>query len=202
MKSGKWRGKGQNWPKPRAIALRIVLLAFLWIAGNVRLTDADLSDEEIISGNRAVATTLDLGTNSSINNQAAITFFQTVGLVKGGFDVKGLVIKKEGKENFRYQVDYEQIGGTAEACSQLQMTWWSRDGQKKWSGLVTKINIESELPSSGREDAMLMIERSPEGGSGENCQFDLVFKTIRQNQGPSGGFRDTERLTNLVTLQN
>jgi len=172
------------------------------MALNVNLTDADLSDEEVITGNKATATTLDLGTKSTINQTTTNILFQTVGLTPGGFDVRSLKIKNDGKVKFNYQVTYERIGGTQEACDLLNMTWFTPKGQKKWEGKVSLLNLNYELPDSGEENLIMTLERQETGGVLGNCQFDLVFKTIRLNQGESGGFRDEERLTNLITLGN
>jgi len=179
-----------------------MLLGFLWMALNVQLTDADLSDEEVITGNKATATTLDLGTKSTINRATTNLLFQTVGLAPGGFDVRSLKIKNDGKVKFSYEVKFERIGGTPEACGQLSMVWFTPKGQKKWEGKVSQLALNYQLPESGEEDLIMTLEREETGGNYGNCQFDLVFKTIRPNQGESGGFRDEERLTNLITFGN
>lgn len=177
----------------------MAMVAFnLW----TEMTDADLSVEKVVADNRLRATTLELGSQNTVNNQPANLWFQTVGLIPGGFDVRSVKIKNTGELDYKFIGTYQQIGGSEMACGQLEIKLVTLLGAVKYQGKINQFSWEAEL-KSGEEEKLIGI-LMPSGGGGQNlaCQFDLVFKTKRVNQGESGGFRDEKRLTNLVTLGN
>jgi len=173
-------------------------MGFLIISATVSLTDADLSDEERVVGNRATATTIDLGSRSTVNRGFVNILFQSIGLVSGGFDVRSLRLTDDGKTTFEYGIGFQQIGGSQTACRALDLTVNTRNGDELYKGKLSEINIRKKFGGGKATDLVLFLDY-PGGANGLSCQFDLVIKTYREKQG-SGGLRDEERLTNLVTL--
>lgn len=176
----------------------IMLALNLW----TEMTDADLSVEKIVANNRIRATTLELGSQSTVNRQPINLWFQTVGLLPDGFDVRAVKIKNIGELDYKISGGYQQIGGSEMACSQLNLKLINLAGQVKYDGKANQFNWELELKSGDEENLIGILQLKGGGGQNLSCQFDLVFKTKRPNQGESGGFKDEKRLTNLVTLAN
>jgi hypothetical protein len=184
------------------VAVKLLFVIVLLLNLSTGYTDADLSVQQIVANNRLRATTLELASLSTINRLAVNLWFQTIGLVPEGFDVRSVKIKNSGELDYEIIGSYQQIGGSEMACNQLNLKLSNLAGQVKYEGKINQFNWGTELKSGSEENLIGILQLKGGGGQNLSCQFDLVFKTKRQGQGGAGGFRDEKRLTNLVTIGN
>ena len=201
MKSEKF-SKSRERPDPRWVAVKLLFMVTLGLNLWAGMTDADLSVEQVVADNRIRATTLELGSVSTINRQPVNLWFQTVGLAPEGFDVRSVKIKNSGELDYKINGSYQQIGGSEMACLGLNLKLINLAGQVKYEGRVGQFNWELELKSGDEENLIGILQLKGSGGQNLSCQFDLVFMTKRRGQDEVGGFRDERLLTNLVTIGN
>ena len=78
-------------------AISIFLTYFLMIT---ETTSADIFAERVIRQNRLQATTLSFSDRNTANNIQIYNLFSLMGLLPGGFDIKAVRIKKDGRMSF------------------------------------------------------------------------------------------------------
>jgi len=187
----------------RKVGVRIVLFFMMYILLFTSATDADVSDSEVATGNIFTATTLDMSQNQTSNNQPRSSLFNVTGMIPGGFEVMGVRIKKEGKMDFNYRLSSKQTAGDNGFCESLNVTWL-QNWQVKYQGSLSSLILDDRINEDGVDDWVTLVKF--EGDSHnlalKECQFELIFKTWRNDPNEVSGFVDEEVLTNRVSSGN
>jgi hypothetical protein len=184
----------------RTYTILVIILLVGYFLIHTQQTDADLVAERVVADNRFTATTLSFSNRHTANNTTLETFFNTNGFLPGGFDVKGVRIKKEGKLNFKYKVRVVKIGGSDALCGAFELTVM-QEWQKKYEGPLLNFSQDSIIDSEVPEDWVFFLslnEKSPDLKN-KSCQFELVFKTYRTDPESRMGFFAERKLTNSIT---
>jgi len=162
-------------------------------------TDADMSDSEVSTGNTFTATTLDFTQNQTSNNSPVSFLFNITGLIPGGFDIKAIRIKKEGKMNFNYRITSSQTAGSEYFCQSLTIVL-VQDWQIKYEGTIQNLLLDDYINESGIDDWIMLVklESDNQDLALKERQFDFIFKTWKTDPDEINGFYDEEVLSNRV----
>jgi len=101
------------------VVFTILLILGLFLL-NTSHTDADIFAERTVRGNAFTATTLDFSQRHSANNSQLNLLFNTQGYLPDGFDLRGVIIKKEGKMDFRYRMKTVVKNGDPDFCNSFE----------------------------------------------------------------------------------
>lgn len=162
-----------------------------------QFTDADLFDEEVVSGHSLAATTLDFSSLDTANLSTKSLFFSVGGLVPTGFQVESVRVRKDGSEPFTLSLTTQQTGGNAELCQALQVKVF-KDWTQIFAGSLLSLALNEEINTSeAYQDLVFVVGLDQATGSimNSNCSFAFTFSTL---QTESTRFSDTEVLTNTV----
>ncbi len=182
------------------VGLRIVFFFMVAILLFTGATDADLFDNEMVTGNIFSATTLDFA-NKQTSNELSLSFlFNTTGLIPGGFEVKGLRIKKEGEMDFNYRLVASKTAGDDNLYQALNLTL-VQNWQVVYQGSLGGLSLDDFINENGIDDWILMVglDDNNQALSLKECEFNLTVKTWKTDPGETWGFYDEEILSNRVT---
>ena len=184
----------------RNTGLRIVFFFTMFILLFSSATDADISDSEISTGNIFTATTLDFTQNQTSNNSPISLLFNVTGLIPGGFDIKAVRTKKEGKMDFNYRITSLKTAGDDNFCQSLTLVLL-QEWQIKYEGTINNLLLDDYINESGIDDWIILVklDSNNQNLSMKECQFDFIFKTWKTDPYEINGFYDEEILTNRVT---
>lgn len=177
---------------------KIALIIFLFILAFSQSTDADVFDQEIISGYRWQATTLEFSQLGTANNVPSSLLFNVSGFLPGGFEVRAIRIKKEGEMSFNYSLWWEKTAGDDQFCRSLKLTVM-KDWQIIFDGFLSDLSLDSRIEEGKEQEDWVFFLRFETGDSflaEKSCDFDFVFRTFRENKEETSGFFDENRLNN------
>lgn len=183
------------------ISLTLFLLIIIGLGLiNTEATDADLSAGLSAVGNSFIATTLEFSNRDTANNAKSALLFNTFGIIPDGFDVKAIRVKKDGRENFKYHISAQKIAGDDILCNELKLEVW-HNHQSEYNGKLLEFNTDSEINGSDKDDWIFFVslQNHDKNISVKFCEFDLEFKTYRDNPNESGGFSDRELQKSRIT---
>lgn len=181
--------------------LVLTILCGLWMLGT-RNTSADLVAERKIASNLFSVTTLSFINVNSANMSQLIQFFNTLGIVPGGFDARTVRIEKQGEMNVQYSLSAQKKSGDDAFCNALDLKIARRDLSTIYEGKLFNLSIQDSLQDGEREEWIILVEfdHGEESMKNKSCEFDLYMRTYRNS--PSEAFRGlhaTRTLTNIVT---
>ncbi|MCR4330124.1 MAG: hypothetical protein NUV65_06300 [Candidatus Roizmanbacteria bacterium] len=181
------------------VALVLILVMGIFLMRTQR-TSADIFDEETISGNKFAATTLEISTRNSATFDKETSFFQLSGMKNGGFAVRGLRIKKDGKMNFHYHLSSHTNSESGNLCHVLTVSLYDKTFHQIYSGGLTSFQMDRDIDSSGLDEWIVLLALNTDlTGSSHLCNFDIVIKTYRVSADEKGGFYDKKILQNTIT---
>lgn len=172
---------------------KILLLLFGLVLLYTKPTDADLVDTQVISGNTYTATTLDFSNRSTTNSSFKDTLFNVSPITPGGWDVKAIRVKKDGKLGFAFNIKTD-IKSQNQVCSGLNIRVF-KDFNESFGDKLSSLNMSDSLLDSSYQEYLIVVGLDSNNSVSGTCLFDLVFTT---NNG--GGFSDEERLTNQIEV--
>lgn len=163
-------------------------------------TSADLFVTQIIGKNKFSATTLDFSQRDTANNGSVSVLFNISGFVANGFKIEGVRVKKDGRENFKYRMNFVKTLGDDLLCRSLQLTVL-QNWQIKYQGNLADFFLDSNIKENGLDDWIFYINlaRNEIELMNKICDFNFVFKTYRLDPQKTEGFWDEEILTNHIT---
>lgn len=170
------------------------VLITLFFSGS---TDADLYVNKSVPSNVWAATTLDFSNNDTTNNQETHSLFNISGMLPGGFQVKSVRIKNQGKMKFSYWITSNYQSGDKVLFDNLKIRL-----MKNWlviyEGLLNSVNLEIANQVVDGEDwiVVLSLDNKDESVLLKEVNFDLVVKS---NNVEKKGFYVEQRLVNNVT---
>lgn len=175
----------------------LLILALVLFTG---VTSADLFDTEMVTGNRLTATTLDFSQRDSANGNYSSQLFNITGLIANGFQVEGVRVKKDGKLDFNYKIRVEKTAGDDLFCSALDLTVL-QNWQIKYQGRLIDFQANSTIQPNGLDDWIFYLKLNYNENSLTNkiCDFNLVFHSLKINEGGTSVFSDEEILANHVS---
>jgi len=181
------------------VVFTILLILGLFLL-NTSHTDADIFAERTVRGNAFTATTLDFSQRHSANNSQLNLLFNTQGYLPDGFDLRGVIIKKEGKMDFRYRMKTVVKNGDPDFCNSLSLQL-IQNWQAKYQERLVDLNIDATIPTSGIENwiVYLNLESSDIKLKNKTCEFDFVFKAYRTNPDAKTGFWAEKVVNNNVS---
>ena len=181
------------------VALILILLLGIFLM-RTQKTSADIFDEETVRGNTFTATTLEVSTRNSATFDKEYSFLQLSGMKKGGFTVRGLRIKKDGKMNFHYRMSTHVNSESGNLCHILTVSLYDRAFHQIFSGALTNLSMDRDIDSSGVDEWIVLLAlNSDSTGNSHQCNFDIVIKTWRTSADEKGGFYDKKILQNTIT---
>lgn len=183
-------------PKTLFKSLFFMILVLTVITG---ATSADLFVTKIIGNNKFSATTLDFSNRDTATNGFTSVLFNISGFVTSGFEVKGVRMKKDGKEDFEYKINFVKSLGDDSLCQALQLTVL-QNWQIKYQGNLSDFTLNSNIKENGFDDWVFYINlaRNEIELTNKICDFNFVFKTFRADPQKTVGFWDEEILTNHI----
>ena len=185
--------------KPLKRALTVILIVGLLLSFS-GFTDADLVAERLVKGNFFEMTTLSFGSLHTANFSKLPYLFNTSGFKPGGFDIKAVKIKKEGKMDFHYRISASL--SPSPLCDAFNFKIFDQGFREKYSGKLKDLAFDSQIPETGEEIWILLLElpqNTPSSLQNQSCEFDLIFKTWRNNPQEQGGFYAERVLKNTLT---
>ena len=173
--------------------LLLVLLAF------TKTTDADLFDQEVISGHHWQATTLDFSSRNTANELLISLLFNVSGLLPDGFQVESVRIKNEGESGFNYRVKAIKTAGSDQLCDALVVRTM-KDWQLIQTSSLNGLSLDLSLGQNDKNDLIFFIslEDSNSGLINQVCDFNLSFRSWRNSPDEVAGFFDEEILENHI----
>ncbi len=180
----------------------LFLLIFLgYFLINTSNTSADLFDEDIVHSNKIKATTLDLSQRNTANNNKTSSLFSIYDMKPGGFDVRAVRIKKDGKMNFKYRFKTDITPGN-NLCDNLDAeVWKGRD--VVYNGPLKELRLDQTINQQDNWIIFLELNKDSADLKNKTCNFNFVFKTwVNNDPDLKKGFWDEEKLNNNVTTEN
>lgn len=181
--------------------LYLCIAIALWSL-QTKLTSADLVAERKVAGNIFSITTLSFASINTANFSQLIQFFNTEGLVAGGFDAKTARIEKQGAMDVRYSLQFVNKGGDDVFCSALNLEIVNRELTEIYKGKLKDLSLNKELSDQEVEEWIFMIglQENEDYLKQKECQFDIYMRTYRDNPKEKiSGIYATRTLTNSVT---
>lgn len=189
------------------VRIKIILVFLILLSlflSNTHYTDADIFAERVVQQNRFSVTTVDFSARHSANNGSISYIFRTIGLQPGGFDLGAVKIKKEGELNFKYHIKIVKISGDDNFCNALNVQVLQRNLTPKYEGKLMNLSINSDINDSAPQDWIVFIGLDDTGGALKNkiCEFDLIFKTWRNQPDENKGIYAERILNNVISSGN
>lgn len=188
-------------PKHIQAMLILTVVSGFWMLGT-RNTSADLVAERKISGNSFAVTTLSFLNINTANFSQLVQFFNTTGIVPGGFDARTVRIEKDGKMDVQYSLQAQKKGGDDSFCNALDLKIARRDLSTLYDGPLFELSRQDTLSDDDLEEWIVMLEfdHRDENLKGKQCDFDLYMRTYRDDPNESlNGLYATRTLTSSVT---
>lgn len=166
-------------------------------------TSADLSVKIIVSDNKFLASTLQMLSLDTSNENQLSSLFQINGLIPGGFSVKAFRIKKEGDLGFNYQLKSIKINGDDNLYEALNIKIMQND-KFIFQGKLSELNQKQKIEDQNKEDWIFFVSLDSDNQqlANKSCEFELNLKTYRDNPEESGGFRDEIKVSNYISSGN
>ncbi len=185
--------------KQATLGLLVKSLLFMMavFAAYSQFTDADLFDQEGVSGNSFVATTLDFSTLDTANQTNKTLFFSVNGMVPTGFQIESVRLKNSGNLEFPYSVSVAQTAGSAPLCQNLDLVVL-QEWTPIYTGKLLELQLAGELAAQENwEDLVFVVKFNNTDGALKNqtCSFIFTFTTALTGN----SFSDTETLENTIS---
>ena len=173
------------------------LLAVVLISSEA--TDADLSDQEIVTGNLFTTTTLDFSSQNTANHHPLSIFFSVADFVPDGFAVNSVLLKKQGEQDSPLRLTAQMILGNQDLFNAFDLKIMS-DWQVVYDGKLSNLIYDFALIDADQQSLIFFLNLSSADVNlkDQDCQFNFVFQTII-NTPDSGGFSDQEILANYLS---
>lgn len=181
--------------------LILMVVSGLWMLGT-RNTSADLVAERKISGNSFAVTTLSFLNVNTANFSQLVQFFNTTGIVPGGFDARTVRIEKDGQMDVKYSLQAQKKSGDDSFCQALNLKIARRDLSTIYEGPLLSLSKQDTLEDGDLEEWIILLEfdHRDEDLKGKQCDFDLYMRTYRNDPNESlTGIHATRTLTSSVT---
>lgn len=188
------KAKTPKMLKPISL-LKTIFFIYIYFLLACSCTDADFRDQQVISHNEMKATTLDFSNKSTSNEKEQNFLYEIDGFIPGGFAVESVRIKKEGKLEFSYELEYQFESGNKDFCSQLHLKIL-KNNEFVYDDKLTNLNYSSFV--NQHDDLVLFISLENTNFKTEKyCDFNLVFNTKKNNDTI---FHDREVLNNHISF--
>lgn len=181
--------------------LLILLGLGLWML-KTHATSADLVAERKVQGNHFSITTLSFINIHTANFSQLVSFFNTSGIVPGGFDARTVRIEKDGKMDVQYSLQAIERGGNDAFCKTLDLQIVRRDLSEIYNGKMVNLSLQDTLQDGDIEEWVIFISLSDstESLKQKQCDFDLYFRTYRNSPGEEfKGIYAKRTLTSTIT---
>ena len=164
------------------------------------VTSADLSVEIVSADNSLSATTLQMSTLETSNENTLPSLFQVTGFIPGGFAVKSLRLKKDAVLDFKYQLKSIKLNGDDNLYQTLNLKIMQQD-KFIYQGKLSDLSYGQTINANGKDDWIFFIslDQSDSQLSNKTCEFVFDFKTYRDNPDEIGGLQDEIKVTNYVS---
>lgn len=177
----------------------ILILLANWLL-KTQTTSADIFAERLIRGNSLSATTLSFSQHHTASNFQVSGLFNTIGMQPGGFDVKAVRIKKDGKLDFKYHLKAKKTEGDDVVCQNLKIQVLL-GGQQKYEGPLLDLSLNSNLTGNNKDDWVFFVGLQSNSAAlkNKNCGFNFIFDSFRDrpDENPKG-FHAEQSLNNNI----
>lgn len=182
------------------IALTIIIFLGIFLI-HTQYTDADIFAERNVQGNSFRATTLNFTVRNTINNAIIPALFNTTQIQPEGFDLGALKIKNESEKNIKYRLKVKKINGDEEFCNTLNIQVMTKSWTQKFNGKLMNLVVDSTMNSEALDNFIFFVSLDSNNSGLKNkiCQFELDFRTYRNNPEGEAGIYAQRLINNLVT---
>lgn len=177
-----------------AILLGIFLL-------NTQYTTADIFAERNIRNNSFKAASLNFFSRNPVNNSSVEYIFKTVGVVPEGYDLGGVKLKRDGNVSFKYYLRAVRTNGDENFCNNLTLQVLKRNLTSAYQGKLMDLGVEASINDDNVSDWIFLLSLNNNSDNLKNkiCEFNLEFKTFRNNHAENSGIHAKRILTNVVS---
>lgn len=185
----------------RLAVFLILLYIFLIKTG---YTDADIFAERIVNKNKFSIVSLDFLANNSFSNLEISNLFHTSGLQPGGFDLGAIRVKPSFDTKFKYHLRSVKTNGDDYFCNQLKVKVMDRNFFEIYSGSLMNLSLSSKFSNNEAKDFIFFISLDKDDQNLKNkiCEFNLNFKTYRDNPEETGGIFAERSVNNIISSGN
>ena len=159
----------------------ILLLIANWLV-RTNITSADVFAERRVVNNILVATTLSFSELHTARNSRISTLFSVSGIQPGGFEVKAIRIRNDGKMNLKYTARVQKIGGDTTFCNTLILES-TRNKQPIYNGPLLSFDGTSPLKNNEKDDWVFFVDLEQNSASLQNkmCEFNFIFSSYKND---------------------
>lgn len=189
-------------PKIKGLLAFSVFLSVFLI--NTQYTDADIFAERNVKNNSFSAAKLNFSAKNTINGGTVTILFKTLGIQPEGYDFGAVKIKNEEGQNLHYLLKAEKTNGDDDFCNALNIQVLRRNWSQRYYGSLMNLVVDSALSNETPEDWIFFVSLDNNNSNLKNkiCEFNLSFKTYRNNPDEQGGIFAKRVLNNSVSSSN
>ncbi|PJE63430.1 hypothetical protein COU89_03320 [Candidatus Roizmanbacteria bacterium CG10_big_fil_rev_8_21_14_0_10_45_7] len=180
------------------IILALLLLFGIWFRVS-EFTDADISDQVRIPGNRISMISISLLSKKTVNGLKTASLLHTDDLRPDGFDVGAVRIMQDSSATpLTYRLTAVQQGEDNGLCSTLSLDIYKAN-ESIYRGKLEDVAVASTLARDGYDDWIFVVSLPSHDTDLKNriCDIDFVFSTKKINQ--QGGLYGESRVSNIIS---
>ncbi len=183
----------------RRIAILSILLYLFF--SRTDYTDADMFAERVVAHNTFSGLTLSFSIGSSANNNPTTKLFQLSDLQSGGFDLGALRVNVGAGSEFNYQLRAIRLGGDEAFCDSLQLKVTDRNLVELYAGTLANLSLSAVSTDVALRELVFIVslDEQNEALKNKDCEFNLSFKTYRDNPDETGGINAWQLIHNSIS---
>ena len=139
---------------------------------------------------------------NTANFSHLVQFFNTTGMVPGGFDARTVRIEKDGQMDVKYSLQAQKKAGDDAFCQALNLKIARRDMSVIYEGPLLSLSRQDTLSDGDLEEWIVLLEfdHRDEDLKNKQCDFDLYMRTYRNDpQETLNGLFATRTLSSSIT---
>jgi hypothetical protein len=177
-----------------------VMLLYVFIV-NSSYTSADIFADRVVSHNKFSATTVDFTARSSFNSSYITSLFHSLGIQPDGFDLGAIRLRAETNSKLKYSMRIVQTNGDNYFCSRLQSQVVNRNLAGIASDSLTDLSFLSSFNGTDPKDLIFFVSLEDNAVALKNkiCEFNIYFKTYRNNPDETGGIYAERKISNVIS---
>ncbi|MCR4326438.1 MAG: hypothetical protein NUV52_02165 [Candidatus Roizmanbacteria bacterium] len=180
------------------IILVLTIVMGIWFRMS-EFTDADISDQVIVPGNRISMMSISLSSTKTVDGMRMITLLQTEGLLPEGFDVGAIRVTQDSSSaSLPYRLTAHKKNGDDGLCNALALRVY-RTNEIAYQGNLIDVSLSSSIELNGRDDWIFVVSLPSHNTDLKNklCSVDFVFSTKKDGQ--QGGLYGESHVGSIIS---
>lgn len=183
---------------------KFILLFILFLGVfllNTQYTDADIFAERNVRNNSFRAASINFFVKNSVNNASLENLYKTIGIVPQGYDFGAVKVKRDGGIALKYILRTVKTNGDGNFCNGLSLQVLKRNLTSVYNGSLMNLSLEATLTDDNVTDWIFLVGLDDSGSELKNkiCEFNIEFKTYRNNPTENSGIFARRILTNVIS---